>query len=299
MMKKICVTGGSGDVGNAAIEELQAAGYSCVNLDIAAPRIEICPSFSVDMTDYGAVFEVFQDQKFDALVHCAGNRLPDHDHYTAALRFENNTIALFNAFNAAQATGIKRVVWASSETVLGFPFETNRQKELPLDETSDVQPQGGYALSKLVSENLAEHMAKLYDMTFVGLRFSNVIFDDPNIEANYDKFPSYWEDLDHRKFNLWGYIDSRDAARSIRLGLEVDLTGAEVFSIVAPNTLMAQDTRVLVETIMPESKLDPELTGRQSLVSCDKAQRVLGFSPQYFWEDILDFNSSSASEDKV
>lgn len=284
-MKTICVTGGSGGAGNAVIEDLLAQGYSCVNIDIKPPKTELCPFHEVDMTDYKAVYEAMTG--CDAVVHFAGNPHPDFDHWESADRFNNNTSALFNAFNAAQAHGIKRVVWASSETIFGFPFETNRQPTVPVSETSEQQPQGGYALSKLVSETLAEQMSKLYGMTFIGMRLSNVLYDDVDAVPSFQKIPGYWDDLPHRKFNLWGYIDSRDTARAVRLALESDLDGAEVFNIAAKDTLMIQPTSELIEKVMPETKLSPEVSGRMALLDCSKARDLLGFEPEYTWQGVL------------
>ena len=284
-MKKICVTGGSGGAGNAVIEHLLAQGYDCVNIDIKPPKTQHCPFIEVDMTDYKAVYEAMAG--CDAVVHFAGNPEPDFDHWESADRFNNNTSALFNAFNAAQAHGIKRVVWASSETIFGFPFDTNHQERLPVNETSEPQPQGGYALSKMISETLAEQMAKLYGMTFIGLRLSNVLYDDVNAVPSFQKIPGYWEDMPYRKFNLWGYIDSRDTARAARLALEADISGAEVFNIAAKDTLMRQPTKELVDTVMPQSKLDPQITGHMALLDCSKARDLLGFEPDYNWQDVL------------
>lgn len=287
-MKKICVTGGSGGAGNAVIEHLLNHGYDCVNLDIKAPRQQLCAFHEVDMTDYAAVHAGMAG--CDALVHFAGNPEPDFSHWEAAERFNNNTVALFNAFNAAQAHGITKVVWASSETIFGFPFDTNRQKTLPVTETSEPQPQGGYALSKAISETLAEHMSKLYGMRFIGLRLSNVLYDDEAAVPSFQKIPGYWEDLPHRKFNLWGYIDSRDTARAVRLALEADLTGAEVFNIAAADTLMRQTTEELVSTVMPDSQLSDQVSGRMALLDCSKARALLGFEPEYGWQDVLNLN---------
>lgn len=120
----------------------------------------------------------------ESVVHFGGNPNPDDEHFGAAACFENNTIALYNVFNAAQAQGIKRVVWASSETIFGFPFENSTPQSIPLTETSLKQPQNGYALSNVISEDLAEQMARLYGMTFFGLRLSNVLYDDAAAEAS-------------------------------------------------------------------------------------------------------------------
>lgn len=284
-MKTICVTGGSGGAGEAVIRELLAHGYACVNLDIKPPRAALCPFVETDMCDYAAVYAAMEG--CDGLVHFAGNPHPDDDHWGAADRFNNNTVALFNAFNAAQVHGIKRVVWASSETIFGFPFDTNRPPHIPLDEEAAPAPQNGYAISKAISENIAELMAQLHGMTFVGLRLSNVLYDDVTAVPSFQKIPGYWEDLAHRKFNLWGYIDSRDTARATRLSLETPLEGAHVFSIAAKDTIMKQPTQALIDAVMPGVAVQAGLTGRMAMLDCNRAKVMLGFEPEYTWQAVL------------
>ncbi|MES0864345.1 NAD(P)-dependent oxidoreductase [Ruegeria sp. SCPT10] len=287
-MKRICVTGGSGGAGDAVIQDLLIKGYECANLDIKSPREKRCQFIETDMCDYPAVFAGMES--CDALVHFAGNPHPDDDHWGAADRSANNTVSLFNAFNAAQAHGIKRVVWASSETIFGFPFETNRPPHIPLDELDPPNPQNGYAISKAISENIAELMAKLYGMTFVGLRLSNVLYDDVEAIPSFQKIPGYWDDVGHRKFNLWGYIDSRDVARAVRLSLETPLKGAHVFSIAAKDTLMKQSTRELVDTVMPGVEVRAGIRGRDAMLNCSKAKVMLGFEPEFTWQNVLGLN---------
>lgn len=284
-MKTIAVTGGSGGAGNAVIRHLLASGYQCINIDIAPPKDDLCPFFQVDMTQYSKVYEAMTGA--DGVVHFAGNPHPDDEHFGAAHRFNNNTSALFNAFNAARAHGIKRVVWASSETIFGFPFDTNLPAEVPMDETAHPQPQNGYALSKSVSETLAEQMAELYGMTFIGLRLSNVLYDDETAVPSFQKIPGYWEDLPHRKFNLYGYIHAEDAAEAARLSLIADLDGAEVFTIAAPDTIMRQPTRDIVDAIFPGVKVHAGIQGRDAFLSCEKARVMLGWQARHTWASVL------------
>lgn len=284
-MTKIAVTGGSGRSGHAIISHLLDHGFDCLNLDVNPPRHAMCPSIPLDLTDYQATFDALDG--VDALVHFAGNPDPDFNHLDAAERFSNNTLALFNAFNAARERGIKRVVWASSETIFGFPFEESAPDHLPLTETAPRQPQNGYALSKAISEDLADMMAQLYGMTFIGFRLSNILYDDPEAEPSFQKIPGYWQDRAHRKFNLWGYVDSRDTAEAVRLALIADITGSEIFNIVAPDTLMQTPSRELVAEFFPNATMDQEFGGFDGFLSGDKARRILGFEPRYLWCDVL------------
>ncbi|KAJ57049.1 hypothetical protein ACMU_00730 [Actibacterium mucosum KCTC 23349] len=284
-MKKICVTGGSGGAGNAVILHLLKHGYECVNLDIKAPKEQHCPFIEVEMTDYKAVLAAMEG--CDALVHFAGDPRPDDDHFEGADRFNNNTVACFNAFNAAMALGIKRVVWASSETIFGFPFMENAPLEVPATEDVARTPQTAYAISKAATEDVAEMMANLYDMVFVGLRLSNVLYDDPDHPQNFQSIPGYWGDVNSRRFNTWGYIHCEDSAEAVRLSLITDLTGANVYTIAADDNIMNISTREIVEQVWPGLKVHAGAKGREAFLTSEKAKRELGWAPKHSWASVL------------
>ena len=93
--------------------------------------------------------------------------------------------------------------------MLGLPFEREQPRYAPIDEEQPPLPNFSYALSKLVSEELARQFHRWTGIPYVGLRFSNVM--EP---PDYERFPSFWDDARLRKWNLWGYVDARDVALS-------------------------------------------------------------------------------------
>ena len=115
----------------------------------------------------------------------------------------------YNVFAAARHAGIRNIVWASSETLLGLPFDTP-PPYVPLDEDYPVRPETAYSLAKALDEEMARHFCR-WDPTLkmIGLRFSNVM--EP---ADYARFPAFDADALLRKWNLWGYIDARDGAQA-------------------------------------------------------------------------------------
>ena len=86
-----------------------------------------------------------------------------------------------------------------------------------------------------------------------------------------------------RKWNLWSWVDSRDVAQSCRLGLEADVGGAENFTIAAADTLMKTPSRELMAAAFPGVPVDPGLGQFDTLLSIEKARRVLGYAPQHSW----------------
>ena len=89
--------------------------------------------------------------------------------------FRANTLSTYNVFEAARRLGIKNVVWASSETVLGLPFD-EPPPYIPVDERYPGRPESAYSLTKLVGETMAEQFCRWDpELKIFGLRFSNVM----------------------------------------------------------------------------------------------------------------------------
>ena len=207
-MTRIAVTGGSGKAGRATVRDLLDHGYDVTNLDRVESPDPVAPLVVVDLTDPDAVREALSGH--DAVVHLAAIPTPRgrFDEPT----FRNNIMSTYNVLCLAAELEMQRIVWASSETVLGLPFESVRPPYAPLDEAWPQHPETGYALAKAASELIAAQIARWSGIPIVGLRFSNVM--EPE---RYAQFPTFWEDPHARKWNLWGYIDARDAAQAVEL----------------------------------------------------------------------------------
>lgn len=285
-MTRVAVTGGSGATGRTTVAHLLEHGYDVVNLD----RVDRADAafVHVDLRDVTAAMAALDGA--DAVVHLASDPRPDpaDDPTEGAERFAHNTAVTFNVWWAAGHLGITRVVWASSQQVFGWPWATISPQYLPLDEHHPQHPQNGYAMSKVACEHLAAHLADRFAMTMIGLRLSNVHLADPEHNASYDKLPAVWDDLAQRRPNLWGYVDARDAARAVRLALDVPATGAHSVTIAASDTLTPTPTAELVDRYYPGVPLR-EGTGRnQGLHGIDDARRLLGWEPEISWRDVLD-----------
>ena len=191
----------------------------CGRSTASRPADTGAPFVAVDLTDYGQVVEALSGgvdehpERVDAVVHLAA--VPAPGLTSNAATFANNAAATYNVFAAARALGIRSVVWASSETVLGLPFDTP-PPYVPVDEEYPPRPESTYSMTKALEEEMARHFCRWDpELTMVGLRFSNVM--DPE---DYAAFPAFDADPQLRRWNLWGYIDARDGAQAVRLGLE-------------------------------------------------------------------------------
>ena len=283
-MPKVLVTGGSGKLGRAVLRDLVAHGYDVLNLDQQALPEPICKSVRIDLTDFGQVASAILggvDERggpFDAVVHLAA--IPAPGLAANAATFANNVPMTYNVFEACRLAGIKNVVFASSETVLGLPFETP-PPYAPVDEEYFPRPESAYSLGKLLDETMAAQFCR-WDpsLRIVGLRFSNVM--NP---ADYAAFPKFDADPHGRKWNLWGYIDARDGAQAVRRAIQADFTGFEAFIIANADTVMSRSNMSLLAEVFPGVPTKGNLTQNGTLLSIEKAKRMLGYSPQYSWRN--------------
>ena len=150
-MRKVVVTGGSGKAGRAVVNDLNERGYETLNVDLTVPTASWGWALGVDLTDLGQTLEALRGA--DAVVHLAA--VPAPGLKPEQETFRNNILSTYNVFSAAVDLGVKKVVWASSETVLGLPFEKELPDYAPIDERQTPYPESSYALSKLLGENMA------------------------------------------------------------------------------------------------------------------------------------------------
>ena len=278
---RIALTGASGKLGSVVLTHLRDAGHEVMALDAVEQR---GAGFTqIDLTDYGQTVDALfgiddRADGFDAVVHLAaaqaGGILPD------SATFHNNMTATFNVFQGARRAGIKTIVYASSETLLGIPFDSD-PPYLPVDEEYPVRPESMYSVVKALEEELARKFVRWDpELSISGLRFSNVMHP-----SDYADFPGYDADPLSRKWNLWGYIDARDGAQAVLRALELAKPGFEAYIIANADTVMSRSTASLAADVFPEVEVTRELGDNETLLSIEKARRVLGYEPAHSWRD--------------
>jgi nucleoside-diphosphate-sugar epimerase len=283
----IVVTGGSGKVGRACVKDLMEHGYDVTSIDLLPPPGQTNPPkptdvrFSrADITDFGEAMSALSEidervAKVAGVVHLGA--IPAPGQATNHVTFAVNTLSTYNIFEAARQLGIRNVVWASSETIYGIPYPKG-PAYVPVDEEIE-RPETAYSLSKLMGEKMAEQFARWDPRTkIIGLRFSNVM--EPH---DYVRFPNFDKDPNSRRFNLWTYIDARDAAQAIRLSLESKLKGAHVFGIANAESVMTRGNEDLLDKVFPKTRRKRAIKPNESLISIEKARTVLGYKPRYAW----------------
>ncbi|MGY1610199.1 NAD-dependent epimerase/dehydratase family protein [Geodermatophilus sp. SYSU D00700] len=284
--RHVLVTGGSGKLGRAVVDLLVRRGRRVSVVDLVHPGRADVAWTQADLTDYGQAVGALTgvDDRWpapDAVVHLAA--LPAPGLRPDATLFAANVTTTYNVFAAARVAGIDTVVWASSETVLGLPFDTP-PPYLPLDEDCGPTPNSSYSLSKTLEEEMARQFARWRpELSITGLRFSNVM--EP---ADYAAFPSFDADAALRRWNAWSYIDARDGAAAVLAALDHRGPGAEVFVIANADTVMSRPSAELASEQFPGVPVRGPLGRHQALMSSERARRALGWTPEHSWRDEVD-----------
>lgn len=285
---KVVVTGGSGKVGRQAVRELVEHGHQVLNVDLAPSTEPLCHFLRADLNDMGQTVDALRRaagtverrrpfEAADAVVHLAG--IPAPGLAPDATTFQNNLMTTYNVFSAATLLGLKRVVWASSETIFGLPLTRVPPAFAPITEEHPDLPENSYALAKVLAEDMARQMHRWNPGTsFIGFRISNVI--DP---SEYAMFAGWQNDPNIRKWNLWSYVDSRDVGKACRLALEAPFQGADHCIIAAADTVMTRPSTALMAECFSNVPVRRKLGEFESLQSSEKAKRLIGYVPQYSW----------------
>ena len=285
---RVLVTGGTGKLGKVCVADLQAHGYDVFVVDTVAAEKGV-PHMIADLADFGQTLDALSSvgqeiyagvapQAFDAVVHLAA--IPTPRMVPDAHIFQNNIMSTYNVFEAARRLGIRNVIWASSETTLGEPFD-EKAPYAPVDEDYPLRAKSAYALAKVLMEDMARQFCyQTPDMKLVGLRFSNVM--EP---ADYAKFPAYNDDPEERMWNMWAYIDARDGAQAIRKAVEWTATGMHAFIIANADTVMSKSSAALMAEVFPGVAVRKKLGKHETLLSIEKARRELGYEPEFSWRE--------------
>lgn len=279
---RVLVTGAAGKVGRAAVKSLKGAGHKVIETDLATP-VDHPNMVKLDATDFGEVMGALSgvdtvSRRVDAIVHLAGiprpGPAPDHR------IFENNTKSTYAVFSAAVRLGIRKIVWASSETLLGLPFDVP-PAYAPLDEEAPLLPNWSYALSKLMGEEMADQFCRWRDdLSIISLRFSNVYAG-----TDYEALPDIHARPETRKFNLWSYVDAEDCGDACRHAIDAQLPGHHPLIVAAADNIAARDSRALMAEHFPDTEIRPGLVGEDSLLSSAQATAKIGFKPRFSWRD--------------
>jgi nucleoside-diphosphate-sugar epimerase len=298
--KRIVFTGGSGKAGRHAVPHLVAHGYDVLNVDLKPLDCPGVPTLIADLTDSGQAFNALTVHRGfsgfeigrppappDAVVHFAAvpRVLIEPDNVT----FTKNVVSTYNVIEAAMKLGVRKVVIASSETTYGVCFAEGDKdfKSFPLEEDYDVDPMDSYGLSKVCNEKTARAFAMRYRSDIYALRIGNVI--EPH---EYGMFKAFLADPPSRKRCAWSSIDARDLGEIVRLCLEKDGLGFQVFNATNDTITLNTPSEEALRTLAPHTPITRTMGECEAPLSNRKAREVLGFREQHNWRKYVDRDDS-------
>eukprot|EP00931_Biecheleriopsis_adriatica_P074702 TRINITY_DN48708_c0_g1_i1.p1 TRINITY_DN48708_c0_g1~~TRINITY_DN48708_c0_g1_i1.p1 ORF type:complete len:345 (-),score=63.44 TRINITY_DN48708_c0_g1_i1:112-1146(-) len=186
MAKHICCTGGAGYIGSHTVIKLVEAGFRvsimdnlCNASEKVGPRIaeltgQEVPLFKVDMCDAKAVQALFEEQKFDGVIHFAGLKAVGQSVAKPMMYYENNIVGTLNILNSMQSTGCKRMVFSSSATVY-------KACEEPIDESMPLGCTNPYGWTKyMIEQILQDFVVANKDHSVSILRYFNPVGAHPS-----------------------------------------------------------------------------------------------------------------------
>lgn len=292
---RIMFTGGSGKAGRHAVEFLIGQGHRVLNVDLKPLDLPGVDNRIADVTDAGQMFDVMASYagfdeldpgtgvpRFDAVVHFAAiPRLlltADNECYRV------NTLGTYNVIDAAVKLGIRKIIFASSETTYGVCFADGERKPdyLPVDEEHPVVPEDSYAMSKVVNEVTARSFQRRSGFDIYGLRINNVI--EPHEYAQ--TFPVYMADPSMRRRNIFAYIDARDLGHMVDRCLATDGLGFEIFNVSNDDHSVNLTSAELIEKYYRGVPIR-EIGDNETFYSNRKAKKMVGYSPKHSWRQYL------------
>ena len=279
----VLVTGGSGMVGKYVVEELSKS-HTVGVLDIRNPKTPHHTYHRADILSLAATTKAVKG--YDVVVHLTGIPHPLNDPPEKV--FQVNTLGTFNVLEACAQNGVRKFIFMSSESTLGFAFSKMRMwpEFVPITEKHPLRPQDAYGLSKVSSELLCSGYGRTYGLQTICLRAPWIwVPEKKEIEfykklvAEYTKWPK----------NLWAYIHVLDVASAIALSIERELSEMHsAFFICADENWTGKESLRLLKKFYPETKhIASTFRGRASFISNRLARKKLGFVPRFTASDLL------------
>ncbi|MFW5777514.1 MAG: NAD-dependent epimerase/dehydratase family protein [Spirochaetota bacterium] len=186
---RIIVTGGTGNVGVAAVEQLAQLGHKMTVIGRSANQdVRGATYLQCDINDYESLEDAVRGH--DAIVHLAAHGGPIGRPGREVFRV--NDLGTFNVFEAAAETGIRRVVGASSINAVGYFFGDRSVpiSYLPIDEEHPTLATDAYSFSKQVMESIGRYFWERDGISSVMLRLPGVIAHE-KVVADHDFIASY------------------------------------------------------------------------------------------------------------
>lgn len=278
---KVLLTGAGGALGLEVLTRLAASGHAVRAHDrVALPPDAAGLADEVvagDLRDDGHVRDALVG--VDALVHAAA--YPSPKAAPEGEVFANNVGAAYRVLDAAGRAGVGRIVNISSLSAVGLAWSERdlSPDSVPLTEDHPYVGDDVYGLSKYVGEQIAATASRRWHTTVVSLRFP---FLGTGERLRYHLSLAH-ADPGRDRATLWGWLDSRDAARAVEAALTRELSGHVLVNVAAPDTTALVPTLELLRRYHPSARIDAPLDGFAVPICTRRSIELLGFTPIHAW----------------
>jgi len=305
-MKKILITGGAGFIGSHLVDRLIGEANWRVTVvddfnDFYDPSIKRAnleqhlsnPDFRLveaDIRDFYSLHEVFNEEKFDCVVHLSARAGVRPSLTEPRLYVETNINGTTNLLELARLHEVKQFVFGSSSSVYG------ENKKVPFSEDDPIfNPISPYAATKAAGELLCHTYSHLYGMRTICLRFFTVYGARQRPDLAIHKFarlidagqtiPVFGDGTTRRDYT---YI--ADIISGVRASIDYDQTNYEVINLGEARTVELRELISLLEnTLGKKAQIDRQPTQPgdvpQTFADIAKARRLLNYNPQTQIED--------------
>lgn len=280
---RVLVTGAAGRLGRHVVARLAASGWSITALIADGDDTSVVTAYADRLVEGNASDPDVARRSaagVGSVVHLAAIAAPGLG--PPEVVFGQNSLATFCVLDAASNEGATTAVLASSLAALGLAFSPHGAQPtyVPLDEASPTQSADPYSLSKIADEATAAMMSRRSAITTTALRF-------PFLGGPDDRFPQWAERYRVRpragRSELWGYLDTRDAAMAVELALARVGGDSMVISVAAPDTMAPYATEDLLDAFLPHVARRRPFVGREVPIDLTRSRDVLGFAPVHLW----------------
>ena len=275
----VLLTGSEGSLGTHLVGELELAGYAVRTFDVIASRSGRADHVIGDVRRFPEIISALAG--CTAVVH--GAVLPlDASVSTPAELLDVNVAGTWTVLGACAELGVRRVVYLSSVNAIGFAVAPRRREALPMSDDWTPEPVVPYELSKHLAEEACRAFAAHHGLCTICLR--------PVYVARPEEYATFSTARRNSATEYWSYLDIRDLSSAVVAALAADLNGHETCLLAARDTSSEIPTAELWATFYPQVPF-PEISAYlegdpyRSLVSCARAERVLGWRARHSWRD--------------
>ncbi len=296
-------------MGGYVLRALLAAGHEVTNFSRTPQHSREVRFAAGDILDLDAFKQACLGH--DAMIHLAA--VPGPGRATPDRLLNVNVQGTVHALEAAVGAGMSKFVFASSGAATGFSFQRKRlvPQYVPLDEEHPCAPQDDYGLSKQLAELTCKRYSDAFGLSTLCLRINNNWYltrreAEVVVQSSWARgmtVEKFWSGRYRRMVEdrpddtwptpgppspvnlLWAVTDARDGAQVFVDALAVEGLHHEVFQINADDTSSQHCSSDLMRRHYPETPLRQPLSDFATLISHDKATRLLGYRPRFSWRN--------------